>query len=115
MKQYEIWWAELPKPSGRRPVMVLTRSSACRYLKRVIAVEISTREYGIAQEIVLGEDAGLRVRCVVRFDNLVMVPVRAIRGRIGRLPSGRIPSVKQALGAVLDWPELVGSRDPDHS
>jgi mRNA interferase MazF len=107
VKQYEIWWADLPAPSGRRPVMLLTRSDAYRYLKRVIAVEITTREYGIAQELVLGSDEGLHVRCVARFDNLVMVPVRAIRRRVGRLPSVRIPGVKRALGAVLDWPELV--------
>ena len=27
MKQYEIWWAELPEPVGRRPVLLLTRDA----------------------------------------------------------------------------------------
>jgi mRNA-degrading endonuclease toxin of MazEF toxin-antitoxin module len=25
-EQGEVWWADLPKPAGRRPVVVLTRS-----------------------------------------------------------------------------------------
>ena len=28
MKQYEIWWADLPKPAGRRPVLLLNRDDS---------------------------------------------------------------------------------------
>ena len=36
MKQYEIRRANLPLPIGRRPVLLLTRSSAHAYLNKVI-------------------------------------------------------------------------------
>ena len=31
MKQGEIWWAELPKPAGRRPVILLSRDEPMRF------------------------------------------------------------------------------------
>ncbi len=30
MKRGEVWWAELPKPSGRGPVILLSRNEAYR-------------------------------------------------------------------------------------
>jgi len=32
VKQYDVSWADLPAPIGRRPVLLLTRSSASAYL-----------------------------------------------------------------------------------
>jgi Arc/MetJ-type ribon-helix-helix transcriptional regulator len=34
VKQFEIWWANLPAPAGRRPVL-LTRNDAYQYLSKV--------------------------------------------------------------------------------
>ena len=31
MRQFEIWWANLPAPAGRRPVLLLSRNDAYRY------------------------------------------------------------------------------------
>ena len=42
MKQYEIWWASLPQPAGRRPVLLLSRDSAYLYLRKFLAVEITS-------------------------------------------------------------------------
>ncbi len=28
MKQFEIWWADLPEPVGKRPVLLLSRNDA---------------------------------------------------------------------------------------
>ena len=41
MKQYEIWWAELPKPSGRRRVLLLSRDDAYSVLNKFVAAEIT--------------------------------------------------------------------------
>src|ERR1035441_6132212 len=32
LRQFEIWWADLPKPAGRRPVLLLTRDDGYSYL-----------------------------------------------------------------------------------
>ena len=41
MKQYEIRWANLPAPIGRRPVLLLTRTSGYAYLNKVIVAEVT--------------------------------------------------------------------------
>jgi hypothetical protein len=34
MRQYEVWWASLPQPAGRRPVLLLSRNGAYGYLNK---------------------------------------------------------------------------------
>ena len=36
MKQFDIMWAILPDPIGRRPVLLLTRSSGYAYLNKIL-------------------------------------------------------------------------------
>ena len=42
MKQYEIRWANLPAPIGRRPVLLLTRTAAGAYLNKIIVSEVTS-------------------------------------------------------------------------
>jgi mRNA-degrading endonuclease toxin of MazEF toxin-antitoxin module len=53
MKRYEIWWASLPKPAARCPVLQLSRDSAYSYLCKFLAVEITTNIRNIVEEVVL--------------------------------------------------------------
>ena len=109
MKQYEIWWTDLPDPIGTRPILLLSRDPSYEYLNRVLGVEITTRVRGIPQEVLLGASEGLPRRCVANLDNLRSVPKRTLRERIGRLPHRRTGEVKRALGHALGWPELSAS------
>ena len=54
MRQYEIVWANLPAPIGRRPVLLLTRTAAYPYLNKVIVAEVTSTVRGIPQEVGLG-------------------------------------------------------------
>ena len=58
MTQFEIWWAELREPAGRRPVLLLSRPDAYSYLNKFIAAEITSTIRGIASEVVVGEAEG---------------------------------------------------------
>jgi mRNA interferase MazF len=107
MKQYEIWWADLPEPVGTRPVLLLTRDGAYEYLSRVLAVEVTTRARGIPQEVELGDREGMSKRCVANLDNVRAVPKAALRVIAGRLPTTRAREVKRALGHALGWTELT--------
>jgi mRNA interferase MazF len=106
VRQYEIRWAELPAPVGRRPVMLLTRTPAYEYLGKVIIAEITTRIRGIPQEIRLGRREGLERASVANLDNVHVVPKAALGERLGALAAGRQREVKRALGYALDWAEL---------
>lgn len=107
MKQYEIWWADLPKPVGRRPVLLLTRTSAYGYLNKAIVAEITTTIRGIPQEVPLGVLEGLGLS-VANLDNIHVVAKKLLEERAGVLSLARQREVKRALGYALDWAELKG-------
>lgn len=112
MRQYEIWWASLPPPIGRRPVLLLSRDSAYVVLNKVIVAEVTSTVRDIPVEVPLGPREGLPRRSVANLDNVHVVARSNLTKRLGRLPATKIGEVKRALGYVLDWPELkYGDRE----
>jgi mRNA-degrading endonuclease toxin of MazEF toxin-antitoxin module len=107
MRQFEIWWADLPQPAGRRPVLLLTRNSAYNYLNKFIVVEITSTIRDIAVEVRLGPAEGLPSECVANCDNLRMVAKASLSRRAGLLDRPRWIEVKRAMGAALGWRELT--------
>jgi len=107
LKQYEIWWAQLPEPVGRRPVLLLSRDDAYTFLNKYIAAEITTTVRRIPIEVSLDSAEGLPKRCAVNCDNLRTISKHLLTKRISRLPAARIPEVKRALGYALGWEELI--------
>ena len=107
MKQFEIWWAELREPAGRRPVLLLSRNDAYDYLSKFVAVEITSNIRRIASEVALGEEEGLPQRCVANCDNIRMVLKSSLTKCAGELAPERWVEVKRAVGAALGWRELT--------
>lgn len=106
VKQYEIRWANLPSPIGRRPVLLLTRTPAMTYLSKVIVAEVTTTVRNIPQEVTLGRREKMFRNSVANLDNIHVVPLASIAELIGSLATSRHHEVKRALGYTLDWPEL---------
>lgn len=106
MKQYEIRWANLPPPIGRRPVLLLTRTAGYAYLNKVIVAEVTTTVRDIAQEVRLGLAEGLARDSVANLDNVHVIPKAIIGTRVGGLALNREREVKRALGYALGWAEL---------
>ena len=111
LKQYEIWWANLPGPAGRRPVLLLSRDSAYTVLQKFVVAEITTTIRGIPVEVRLGRSDGIAKRCVVNFDNLRTIPRQYLAERISQLSPSRVVEVKRALGYVFAWDELMDLSD----
>jgi len=107
LKQYDIWWAALPAPAGRRPVFLLTRDSAYSYLQKIVVAEITTTIRNIAVEVPLGTREGLPQKCAANFDNLRTVSRTSLTKRIGKLSPLRLSEVKRAMGHALAWNELI--------
>ncbi len=107
MKQYEIWWCALPLPIGKRPVLLLSRTPAMRYLSRITVAEITTHIRSIPQEVPLSSRDGLRQKSVANFDNLQTIAKERLTEPIGRLRVGRENEVRRALGYAWNWVELV--------
>jgi mRNA interferase MazF len=106
-RQFEVWWASLPDPAGRRPVLLLSRDSAYRYLGRVVVVEVTSTIRAIPQEVKLGKREGLPRVCVANLDALRTISTASLDRKVGRLAPSRFVEVKRAMGHVLHWPELT--------
>ena len=106
VKQHEIWWAELPQPMGRRPVLLLSRDRAYRALSRVTVAEITTTVRDIPVEVELGADEGLDRDCVANLDNIHAVVLTRLTAKIGALSDERAWDVERALGYAFDIDRL---------
>jgi mRNA interferase MazF len=107
MRQFEIWWADLPHPAGRRPVLLLTRDRGYGYLNKFIVAEITSTIRDIDVEVPLGPPEGLPGACAANCDNLRTVAKGALTRRAGLLDRRRWIEVKRAVGAALGWRELT--------
>ena len=107
VRQYELWWASLPKPAGRRPVLLLSRTPAYSYLNKFLAVEVTSTVRNIAVEVPLGRSEGLPRKCVANCDNIHTIAREHLVERIGRLAPVRHTELKRAVGHALAWEELI--------
>jgi mRNA interferase MazF len=97
MKRGEIWWARLPEPAGRRPVILVSREAAYSVRTSVTVVEVSSTTRGIASEVALGPRDGLPRRCVGNADNIVTIPKRLLETRIAELAGDKLAQLDGAL------------------
>ena len=107
MSQFEIWWAELPKPAGRRPVLLLSRDDAYTYLNKFVVAEITTTIRNIRVKVLLGRRDDMPKPCVANCDNLRTLPRQSLLERISKLPAHRSAEVKRAVGYAFGWDELI--------
>jgi len=96
----------MPAPIGPRPVLLLSRTLAFRYLNKILIAEVTTTIRNIPQEVRVDSAEGLPQGSVINFDNIHAVAKRQLGERLGRLSPDRALEVKRALGYALNWEEL---------
>ena len=101
MRRGEIWWAELPDPAGRRPVLLLSRDEAYRMRSLVTIAPVTTRVRGIHSEVVLGKKDGLPKRCVANLDTITTVPKSVLEERVSSLSKDKLHLVARAIVFAL--------------
>ncbi len=97
MKRGEIWWARMPAPAGRRPVVLVSRDAAYAVRTSITVVEVSTHTRGIESEVPLAKRDGMPRSCVANADNIVTIPKAWLDSRITDLR----PEKEAALDAAL--------------
>lgn len=102
MRRGEVWWADLPLPSGRRPVLLLSRDAAYEKRTSVTVAPITRTSRGIPVEVSLNQTDGMSVPCVVNTDDLVTVPRTLLRERISILSRDKMNQVARAIVFALD-------------
>ena len=99
MKRGDVWWARMPLPAGRRPVILLSRDSAYAVRSSITVVEVSTTIRGIPSEVPLGKRDGLPKTCAASADSVVTIPKMWLEERVAPLR----PEKLQALDAALKF------------
>ncbi len=84
-------------PDKKRPVVVLTRSSAIAYLSTVTVAPITSAIRGVPSEVVLNEEDGMKASCAVNLHNAVTVSQDRLGKRVAQLGSHRMSQICAAL------------------
>lgn len=101
MKRGEVWWAYLPKPLGRRPVVLLSRDEAYDIRTAVTVAEVTTVIRDIPVEVVLTKEDGLPKVCVVNLDTIITIRKDLLRERICLLSPQKIYQINEAIKFAL--------------
>ena len=102
MKRGEVWWADLPTPIGRRPVLLLSRDRAYAVRNAVTVAFLTTTIRDIPVEVKLTTDEGVPRECVVNLDLINTIPKTVLSTRICSLPTSRLDAVDAAIRFALD-------------
>jgi len=101
MERGEVRWFTFAEPDKTRPVLILTRSSAIRYLNAVTVVPISTTIRGVPSEVQLSAVDGMMADCAANFYNVQTVPKAKLGAWITTLSPQRLAEVNDALQFAL--------------
>lgn len=101
MRRGEIWWASLPAPAGRRPVLLLSRDEAYSVRALITVAPITTRVRGLPVEVPVGPGDGLPKRSVVNLDTITTIAKRSLEERAGRLTGSKLEQLDAALRFAL--------------
>jgi mRNA interferase MazF len=101
MRRGEVWWAHLPAPAGRRPVVLLSRNEAYAIRQLVTVAPVTTRSRRIPTEVPLGKAEGLAKRCVANLDTITTIPKAALGDHISTLEPGKLAVLDRALKFAL--------------
>ncbi|ETR67141.1 MAG: MazF family transcriptional regulator [Candidatus Magnetoglobus multicellularis str. Araruama] len=101
MQRGEVWWADLPSPMGRRPVLLLSRNEAYEVRNAITVAQITTTIRNIPVEVKLGSKDGLPKKCVVNLDTIATIKKNLVTEKIVMLSKSKIIQVDAAVKFVL--------------
>lgn len=97
-----LWWADLPSPWGRRPVLLIARDSAYTALRWITVAPLTTRVRTIPTAVLLDPERDpIPERCTISLDNIQVVERDWLVEPIGYLSQERLDAVDLALHFAL--------------
>ncbi len=105
MRRGEVWWADLPPPDRRRPVVLISRDSAYDIRGWVTIAPVTTRIRGIPAEVRLGTADGMLRECVVNLDNINTIDKGLLQQFIISLNEEKVQAVEDAICFALGMDE----------
>jgi mRNA interferase MazF len=90
-----------PAPDKQRPVLVLTRDSIIDRLSRVTIAPVTSTIRGVASEVVLGPEDGMKDACAINLHNVMTLPKAGLGRLLVSLDARRLEQVCAAIGFAL--------------
>jgi mRNA interferase MazF len=107
VKQGDVYWDTFRAPDKRRPVLILTRSSAIHFLTGITVAPITTTIRGIPSEVMLTpQEDGIFADCVVNTDNIQTIQKANLAELIAQLSQARMREVRAAMEFSLGFDAL---------
>ena len=104
MDRGEVWWADLPPPVGRRPVLIVTRSTAVAVRNQVVVAQVTRTAHGLPCEVALTQADGMPRDSFANCDVLLTVPKSLLTRRIILLGTAKMREVNNALKFAMEIP-----------
>ena len=102
MMRGEIRWYTFKAPDKKRPVLLLTRDSALKYLGEVTVAPVTSTVRDIPSEVFLSEQDGMTKDCAINFDHIQTVSKGKIGSLITTLTPDKLEQVGEAIQFALD-------------
>ncbi len=102
MHRGEVWWADIAPPTGRRPVLILTRESIIKSRQSVTVAPVTRTIRGIPVEVPLDIQDGLPSKCIVNLDDIITIPKARLTKQISTLSAEKMLAVSQAIKFALE-------------
>ena len=96
----QVWTYEFRSPDKARPVVILSRDEAIRFLHAVMVAPVTSTLRGLPSEVVIGPDEGLRKVSAVKLDQVQTVEKSRLRRFVGTLSRRRMHEVCVALSVA---------------
>ena len=108
MKRGELYRVAHPSqdPKKFRVFVIVSRQALIdSRFSTVVCAPIYTTRDGLASQVVIGPDEGLKHDSSIHCDELVSIPKSILRHYIGMLPPDKIEELNYALRIALDLPD----------
>jgi mRNA interferase MazF len=102
MKRGEVWWANVSRPVGRRPVVLLSRDAAYAVRESVTVAPVTRTVHKIPVEVPLGQADGLPTECVVNLDGILTISKKDLDRVVTTLKPEKMALVDQAIKFALN-------------
>ena len=103
MNRGEIWMFRFAPPDKESPVLILTRSDMIGRLNTVTVAPITRTLRGVASEVAIGVESGLKERSAINMHHVVTVPRRGLRRFVGTISPAVLQQVRTALLFALGF------------
>jgi mRNA interferase MazF len=101
MHRGEVRWYRFAKPDKRRPVVILTRTSALSYLSEATVAPVTSSIRDIPSEVMLGAIDGMARDCAINVDHIQTVAKAKLGPLITTLSRQKLTAVGEAIAFAL--------------